>query len=269
MSTQPQPPAAFAACAPGDPVTPDAVHLRVRVHASAEALAEDTARYLVQWCAEAVAQRGVFTLALSGGETPRLLFALLAQPEWQARMNWPRTQVFWVDERCVPATHPRSNYGVARQVLFDHVAAQGVFPMNGASDPGLAAKAYAHTLSEQLGNPLSPLDCVLLGMGEDGHTASLFPDATALDAQIEQNGQNGPVAAVYVNALQENRLTLTLPVLNAARRCVFLVCGANKHDSLRAALNVMAPPLLPVQRIRPQGELIYMLDTTAWGSISK
>lgn len=236
---------------------------QVRVSPDAVRLAEDAAACLVRWCAEAVAQRGLFSLALSGGETPLRLFNLLAHPEWQARMDWKHTLVFWVDERCVAQDHPRSNAGAARRALFDKVAPRGLFPMDGAGNPEQAAQAYAACLREQVGaggdTAFPALDCVLLGLGRDGHTASLFPGTPAPEVK------DVAVTSVWVPEQNEYRLTLTLPMLNAARRCVFMATGAGKREIVRGLLQPGGGEAYPALRVRPAGELVVLGDEAALG----
>ena len=232
----------------------------VLVTPDAQALAAELAVCLERWCAEAVAARGVFTLALSGGTTPLRLFELLARPAWQDRIDWARTRVFWVDERCVPPSHERSNYGAARRVLFDVVRPGGLFPMDGATEPASAAAAYAACLRAQAGTgELFPaLDCVLLGVGEDGHTASLFPGTSGLEVF------DSPVAAVWVAAQHEYRLTLTLPLLNAARRCVFMLCGEAKAPMARLLQQPAAERRYPAQMVHG-ADTVLLLDASAAG----
>ena len=155
----------------------DGLHLETYVRADADGVASCAAGLLAARCAEAVSRRGVFTLALSGGSTPLTLFRLLRTEAWAARVDWAHTRVFWVDERCVAPDHPASNYGAANQELLAHVPAAEIYPMDGEIDPDESAVAYEELLRQHVPaeEGMPRLDCALLGMGDDGHTASLFP----------------------------------------------------------------------------------------------
>lgn len=210
---------------------------------------------------EAVRKRGIFTLALSGGQTPLALFRLLSLPEHIDRLPWAQTIVAWVDERCVPHTHEASNYGAALAALAPLAGAKHLLPINGELPPEDAALHYENTLAAALACPAHTppsFDCVLLGMGSDGHTASLFPGASGL-AEARR-----AVIAQFPSSAPHPRVTLTLPTLNAARTCLFLVTGRNKHAPLHEALSLLAPPLLPVQHVRPKnGMLHWIVDKEA------
>lgn len=241
--------------------------LRIDVHVvHHDEIALQAAKLLSTMCKEAVKQRGVFTLALSGGSTPVPLFRLLRRPEWLQQMLWDRTRVFWADERCVGPKHPSSNYGVATQELLDHVRADAVYRMHGEAEPEAEAKAYSQTLCKAVHagkRGIPRFDCILLGMGEDGHTASLFPGNQLL-AKTRGELVIAVKAAHLGNCPESRRITLNFPVLNEARCCMFIVAGAAKRKALRTALDLLAPPYLPVQCIRPrQGKLIWIVDEEA------
>ena len=210
---------------------------------------------------EAVSKKGVFTLALSGGQTPLALFRLLSLPEYADHLPWAQTIVAWVDERCVPHTHEASNYGAAFAALAPLAGAKQVLPINGNLPPEEAALHYENVLAAALScPPHTPpsFDCILLGMGSDGHTASLFPGSSGL-AETQRTA-----LAQYPTTAPHPRVTITLPVLNAARACLFLVTGRSKHAPLRQALSLLAPPLLPVQHVRPKnGTLHWIIDKEA------
>lgn len=214
----------------------------VRVYETPRQAAEALAREVSRLSAGSIAERGRFTVALSGGSTPATLYALLATPPLSADIDWPRWHVFWGDERCVPPDHPDSNYAMARRTLLDHVPIppRQVHRMAGEDDPRRAADAYTATLAETLG-PGGRLDLALLGVGDDGHTASLFPGASAL-AETQR-----PVVANWVPHLNAHRITLTLPTLNRARRVAVLAAGADKAAAVRRALaptaNDATPPI--------------------------
>jgi 6-phosphogluconolactonase len=209
-----------------------------------------------------------FSAALSGGLTPRLLYQILGSPALAARIGWKNTHLFQVDERCVPPDHPDSNYRMIREVLLDHVEIPaGNFHRMQAEQADLdqAARDYASELARIL-QPLDGdrprLDIVFLGMGPDGHTASLFPGTAALEEQTVWVRPN------LVERLGMRRLTMTFPLLNSAAHVIFLVAGADKAESLRKVLE--GPPgQLPAQRIQPlHGSLSWFLDEAAARKLS-
>jgi 6-phosphogluconolactonase len=213
-------------------------------------------------CAEKVANaaaavlgdRRRFALVLSGGSTPRATYEILAQ-QYGSRVDWRAVEIFFGDERCVPPDHRDSNYRMARESLLDHVplGADRVHRMLGERPPQEAADAYAEVLARSGGR----LDLVLLGMGPDGHTASLFPGTAALDETART------VAANFVPKLDAWRLTMTLPALNAAAEIVIMTAGAEKADALAAVFH--APEgTLPIQRLRPSSKRVtWLVDKEA------
>lgn len=237
------------------------VHLALHIHNSPEAMAERAAHIFAAASEEAIAERGHFRVALSGGKTPIALFRLLARPDWAGRLPWHKMSFFWVDERCVGPDHPESNYGMARRELLSKVPVTRFYRMRGEEDVVEEAARYDRILREefQLGsNGVPRFDLMLLGMGDDGHTASLFPDSPLLQEKSRL------VADVYVPEKQADRLTLTLPVINNSRICMFMVEGAGKHNSLSRVLNILTDPVLPAQLVRPAaGELIWITDEKA------
>ena len=175
----------------------------------------------------ASARSGRFAAALSGGSTPKALYTLLASPEYRDRVDWSGIHVFWGDERCVPPDHPESNFRMTREALLDRISIpeENIHRMPGEIEPGQAAADYEAELQKFFilaAGELPRFDLIFLGLGEDGHTASLFPGSAALDDQDRR------VATAYVDKLQAHRLTLTLPVINAAAQVTFLVAGQNK-----------------------------------------
>jgi 6-phosphogluconolactonase len=225
----------------------------------------DSADELVRVAASAaIAARGRFTLALSGGRTPNALYQALAAPPGPGRapLDWRRIELFWGDERCVPPDHPDSNYGTAMKAL----AGAPIPPQNvhriaaEAQPPAAGATAYEALLRArfELGPAGVPeLDLVLLGLGADGHTASLFPGSVALTEQRQL------VVAQWVGSVAANRITLTYPVLNAARSVVFLITGGEKAAMARRVVRDRDASL-PASGIRPRaGTLRYLLDEPA------
>lgn len=223
------------------------------------------AELFVRLAGEAVSTAGRFAVALSGGSTPRALYELLVTDQFRQLVPWSRIHLFWGDERCVPPGHAESNFRMAREVLLDKapIPAQNIHRMPAEqADHRHAAAVYEQTLRtffELKAGELPCFDLILLGMGEDGHTASLFPGTTAL-AETEQL-----VASSYVEKLATYRLTLTVPVINHAANVVFLVAGKSKASVLREVLEgEHRPQRFPSQLIRPmEGRLLFIVDREA------
>jgi 6-phosphogluconolactonase len=238
--------------------------IETRVFADPEALATAVADAFVELTTKTAAAAGAFTVALAGGSTPRRLYERLASAPWVDRVPWHRVEVFFGDERAVPAEHPESNYGMAKRALLDRVPS-AAHRMEAEKD---AADAYARILDERIArrrDGVPVLDLVLLGMGEDGHTASLFPGTAALRERARWVVMND------VPQLATRRMTLTYPVLNAADRVFVLIAGAAKRalvaECLAAAGDPGAAPVRPVLGVRPAaGELVWYLDAAAAGS---
>ena len=228
-----------------------------------EAMADAAAHLVVDAAAEAITVRGRFTLALAGGRTPATTYAKLAAPPYRDQVDWAHVWAFFGDERAVPPDHPESNYRMAHEALLSRVPIPRtqVWRIRGeAEDAEAAAAEYAKALAEAFGTrrgELPRLDLVLLGLGVDGHTASLFPGSPVLREVFRT------VAAVHASAAAiPQRLTLTLPVLNAAARVVFLVAGAEKAKVLRTLLVERA--LLPAALVSPEhGQLVWLVDRAA------
>jgi 6-phosphogluconolactonase len=220
----------------------------------AEALAE-------RFCAAAEKQRGKrFHVALSGGSTPRATYALLAQAPYRGRIDWANVHVYFGDERCVPPDHPDSNFRMAQETLLSKVplSAEQIHRILGERTPMEAADDYTLQL-RPLGVP-PRFDLILLGMGPDGHTASLFPGTAALSAT------GAPVTAVYVPRLDTWRVTLTAPVLSAGAEVVVAAAGAEKAEALHKALE--GPPgSVPIQLVQP-ASLTFLVDRAAASKLS-
>lgn len=236
-------------------------HLSVYVMEDPGAVAVQAAEIVCELCDAAIAKRGAFNLAISGGNTPRPLFRLLSQPEWKNRLAWDKVNLYWVDERCVPPEHENSNYGVARKELLSFIPATKFYRMKGELPPQEGATNYEELLNKNFGltkGELPRFDCMILGMGTDGHVASLFPDiADYIETDLK-------VIDLYVPKLRQSRITMTLPVINNSRACIFLTSGREKHPVISRALNLLTSPDLPAQRVRPtKGELIWILDEAA------
>ena len=231
------------------------------------ALMEGAASQVVTLVRDAVAARGRFAWALSGGSTPRQLYALLASAPFVSQIDWSKVHFFWGDERCVPPDHEDSNYRMVRQALLDVVrpATSQVHRLRGEIDPEEAALAYEAELRAffQAAPGAAPpsFDLVLLGMGGDGHTASLFPGTPAL------NETRRWIVANQKAADEPMRLTFTLPLINAAAQIRFLVSGANKAGRVEQVMDdvpAAESDRLPAQLVRPsRGVLQWWLDEDA------
>ncbi len=214
---------------------------------------------------EAVTKRGRFAIALSGGHTPGKMYSLWAQTEqYRNKTPWDRVHLFWGDERFVPADDPRSNYHMARETLISQVPipAENVHPMpTNLSSPEECARAYETELLKFFGSEPPAFDVQLLGIGDEGHTASLFPGSPALGEKVRW------VAAVRVAAEPPQRITLTPVVLNQGRNTFFLVAGDGKRAILSAIRDEPAsqPSQYPAARIHPAREPVWFLDQAAAG----
>jgi 6-phosphogluconolactonase len=224
---------------------------------------------VIRAATDAVAQRGRFTIALSGGSTPKNLYTLIAANA-SANLPWDRMFFFWGDERHVPPDDPDSNYRMAKESFLSKVAIPpgNIFPVPAENpDASAAAETYEQTLRTFFA--LAPgefprFDLILLGMGPDGHTASLFPETAALQEKSRL------VVANWVEKLQTSRITFTLPVLNAARCVAFLVSGTDKAAVLHEVLEGNAPPeKYPSKLVQPdEGRLIWFVDRAAASGLS-
>jgi len=230
----------------------------VEVSENPEALARRVARWITELAA---ASRGRFAICLSGGSTPRRLYQLLAEKPFCDQLPWERVHWFWGDERFVAWNHPESNYGMAQKAMLAHAPAppENVHGIPTTGIPEDAARVYERTLkayyeAESL-DPARPLfDLQILGLGPDGHTASLIPGTSALEERQRW-------VVEVVGARPETRITLTYPAVESSRHTVFLVTGADKRDVLARAL--AGDQALPAARIRPVGSLTWFVDEAA------
>ena len=236
------------------------------VVADQAALAQEAAKRVIAIAEEAVARCGRFTVALAGGSTPKRLYSLLAAEPYCTRLPWRGTHLFWGDERAVPPEHQDSNFGMAKVTLLNRVPilADQIHRMQAErKDLDAAAGEYeaeiARTFAARPPGEPPAFDLILLGLGTDGHTASLFPYSDALQETERW------VVPNYIPKLKVNRLTLTAPILNRAARILFLVSGADKAAVLQAVLDGPPDPeRLPAQLIRPvAGRLLWFIDQAA------
>lgn len=221
------------------------------------------ARHVAEWMtAAARAGNGPFRVSLSGGSTPKVLYGLLASDDFIGRFPWQRVSWFWGDERFVPHDHPDSNYRMARETMLSKapVPPENIYPVPADGTPEDAARRYERTLQETYGattfDPSRPLfDVTLLGLGADGHTASLLPGQPVLEERTRW------VAAVS-HGRPEVRITMTYPAIESSRSVAFLVAGREKAAILNA---IRAGSNVPAARVRPVGELVWFVDRAAAG----
>jgi len=216
------------------------------------------AELFIREATHSIKANGRFSVSLSGGSTPRALYELLATPSYVDQVDWSRVAFFWGDERCVPPDHPDSDYGMAKVALLDHLptyATPQIFRLKGEIHPSTAAEQYEQSLRSYFGdNPQVTFDLLLLGLGEDVHTASLFPHTQPIHETSRW------VSAHYITKLSAWRLTLTPPVLNRAQTTFFLVTGAGKIPALNHLLHSpFQPDEYPAQIIQPVNGRLFLL----------
>ena len=242
--------------------------LEIRIFKNLEKLSKDAVNLFIEGAAIATAERGRFLVALNGGNTPIRLFELLAN-EYKDKVDWNKVHVFWGDERCVPPDDPGSSYGQARDLLLSYVPIPdtNIHRVKGELGPAEASKEYSLTLRNYASPPLDfpCLDLVYLGMGEDGHTASLFPGSP-----VEVIEPTMPVTAHYQDR-PANRVSLTPIVFNSARVVAFMATGEKKAVTLAEVLSDRYnPELYPAQRISPKdGDLFWLVDEDAASKLPK
>jgi 6-phosphogluconolactonase len=242
----------------------------IQIFKDLASLSRAAADLFLERSSQAIRVRGRALIVISGGSTPLGLFRLLADEPIRDQINWQALHIFWADERCVPADHPESNYGQARNAFLEKVPIQdeNIHRLTCDGAPVEAANAYADTLREFREPPLDwpRFDLVFLGMGDDGHTASLFPGS-----EVDVPTPTMAVIAHY-QGRPANRITLTPKVFNAAKQVVFLVSGESKEETLARVLDEkdFQPELFPAQRIRPlEGRVIWMVDRAAASKLPK
>ncbi len=233
----------------------------IRIYNDLEALSLAAAELFTVQSRQASMICGRFTVALSGGETPRRMYEILATPEYRDHIHWEEVHVFWSDERCVPADDPRNNARMARLALLDRVPipAENIHPIRCDLSPAQAAIQYEQELKAFFSSQNPNFHLVQLGLGENGHIASLFPHTEVL------NEKERWVSDVYVDELGMYRITFTAPYINRAEQVVFLVSGADKAQALEAVLEgPYHPSDLPAQLIRPSGRHpLWLVDKAA------
>jgi 6-phosphogluconolactonase len=234
----------------------------LKIFEDVTALSLYAAGHFVSVVHKTIQERGYSNVALSGGSTPRQMYSLLAGDRYIQKINWDRVHLFWGDERCVPPDHQDSNFFMTKQILLDHVPIPqlNVHRIKGELAPKQAAAEYERELRSFFSRTSEPyFDLILLGLGDDAHTASLFPGTDALSVR------NAWVAANFVPKLQDWRITLTPPVINGAPHVTFIVAGTQKADSLRHVMkSPYQPDLYPAQIVQPAGgKLLWLVDREA------
>jgi 6-phosphogluconolactonase len=241
----------------------------VEILADSQSLALRAVRSFVEMAQEADRKGCPFTVALPGGSTPRQMYTLLAEAPFTGQIPWRLVHIFWGDERCVPPEHADSNYRMVQEPLIRHVPIpmENIHRIHGEIPACQAAEVYEGELRKFFGTSIPRFDLILLGLGDDGHTASLFPGDLALQEStlwalpVTHNMPPPPVV---------DRVTLTLPVLNAAAAVIFLVSGAGKAGRLAQVLQgARLPVLLPAQMVNPvEGRLLWLADRDAAGQLT-
>ncbi|HLI09820.1 MAG TPA: 6-phosphogluconolactonase [Ktedonobacteraceae bacterium] len=237
--------------------------MNIDIFTNDDTLNHEAATYIVRLANQAIVTHGRFTFALSGGNTPKALYGLLATDPYRSQIDWSTVEIFWSDERCVPPDDPESNYRMAEQVLLSKapIPAANIHRMPADQpDREAASDEYTREMQRVFGtNGIPAFDLIQLGMGPEGHTASLFPHQPSLSATGRL------VMPVSVPKPPPDRLTFTPPLLNAARNVLFLVTGKEKADAVYHVLEgAYEPDEYPAQTVRPpHGEVTWMLDSAA------
>jgi 6-phosphogluconolactonase len=239
------------------------IQRHIQVVADPAGLAYEAAERCIAASKLFIRTKGRFAVALSGGSTPKALFALLAKEPMRSQVEWEKWDVYWGDERCVPPTHADSNYRMAFETLLSKVpiSEENIHRMKGEIDPDIAATEYGKLLADKFGE--TSLDLIMLGMGPDGHTLSLFPGTTALSETKHRCVSN------WVEKFKTFRITMTAPFVNKAQQIMVMLAGADKRDRVGEVLfGPYEPTRLPIQLIDPAshgGELIWLMDAAAAG----
>ena len=236
---------------------------KVQIFPDIGAISLAAAETFTSLAGQAIATAGRFCVALSGGSTPKAMHEVLAAPPYRTRIDWSRVHFFWGDERFVPLDYPESNYRMARETLLSKVPVpdKNIFPIRTENlQPQEAAEAYESQLKNFFADTKGWIDLILLGMGEDGHTASLFPYTTALKESTRLVTDN------YVEKLNAYRITLTVPAINNAENILFLISGKSKAEAFKQVMTgVYDPERFPAQLVRPHsGNLQFLVDTAAY-----
>jgi 6-phosphogluconolactonase len=233
----------------------------VKVFGTIELLDLAAAQLIVDIAKKSIAERGRFVFCLSGGNTPKELYHLLSTKPWRDKIPWEHTFIFWSDERCVPLTDERSNALMANEVLLKRIDIpySNIFRIPAELTPAEAAKKYENTIRDFFGDNISRFDLILLGLGQDGHTASLFPGTEVIHENKDL------VKNVFAEEQKMDRITMTAPLINNARNILFLVTGSEKEAILTNVLmGPYQPEKYPAQLIEPEhGEVSWFVNGKA------
>ena len=233
----------------------------IKTYPDSKILASEAASQIVECSRESISNHGFFSLVLAGGSTPRETYEVLATVEFVQRIEWEKVHIFWGDERCVASNHDDSNYRMAFDIFLKHlpIPVKQIYRMKGEIEPQEAAKEYENWLQSFFAGRTPRFDLILLGLGDDGHTASLFPGTRAVSETKRLVLDN------YVRKLSTWRLTMTPQLINQATNVTFLVSGKGKADILRRVLaGRYTPEEIPAQIIRPEhGQMRWLLDADA------
>jgi 6-phosphogluconolactonase len=238
----------------------------IRIYPNLDTLSQAAADLLIELAKKSISDKGRFSVALSGGSTPKPLYEALASTDRQEKLEWEKIHLFWGDERCVPPDHPDSNYKMVRESLLQNISIpeKNIHRVPAELDPRMAAFSYEEALRNLFNGPLPVFDLVFLGMGRDGHTASLFPHSAGLNEEARW------FIANYAPERGTWRLTLTKNAINAAKTIVVLVAGGAKADMLFDVLEGEYQPFeKPIQLIMPvDGRMIWFVDQAAAENLS-
>lgn len=240
---------------------------RLEIVPTKEDLVQQAVELFIDAAKTQIRRKGVFSVALSGGSTPKPVYAALAEPGNRDRVDWGKVHLFWGDERHVPPEDPQSNYRMAREALLDQIdiPAENIHRVPAEMEVRMAAFQYEEELRQFFGGKWPVLDFIFLGMGQDGHTASLFPQSAGLNEDFRW------FIANYAPRMETWRLTLSAPAINAARFVLVLVEGEDKADRLKAVLTGPSDPYeMPIQMIDPrEGEMVWLVDQAAGRELNK
>ncbi len=239
----------------------------IKISPDKNKLIQESAAYITGLIQDSLKVKDKCTFVLAGGSTPKDLYETLASEKYRAVIDWSKVHVFWGDERCVPSDHLDSNYRMAKEALIDHIdiSPENVIRIPAEKEPAEAAREYEETIKRFFGgtSQFPVFDIILLGIGEDGHTASLFPGTDALEEKKRW------VTEVYVPKLDTYRVTLTFPVINNGMNVIFLVAGLSKAEIVRNILNKEGLNY-PAAYVEPvNGKLVYLIDEAVGAGIKK
>lgn len=223
-----------------------------------EVMSMAAAHFFVAACHQAIMKNGKFVVALSGGNTPKRFYEILASSGFRKNVPWKKVFLFWSDERFVTHTSPDSNYNMVKKYLLDHIdiPQKNIFPVPVTGDPEQNARQYEHTIKKFFNNKLASFDWILLGTGDDGHTASLFPHTPVL---IENRRL---IKQVWIEEKQSWRITFTYPLINKAKQIIFLVSGKEKAKVIHAVFSKPVKRIYPVQYVNSEKSL-WIIDKAA------